>query len=87
MDFESALTALGRSLQELRQRRGLRQEDVAVMAGLPRLKVIQVEAGRHGVSVAAYAKVAAALGCRLNVGLSTRPTLEEIGDLLGDERA
>lgn len=86
MDFESTLTTLGRSLQEMRQRRGLRQEDVAFMAGLPRLKVIQVEAGRPSVSAAAYAKVAAALGSRLTVELAMRPTSEEIGDLIGDER-
>lgn len=83
-DFESDVQALGRSLREMRLQRGLRLVDVADMAGVPRLKVIHVEAGRPGVAVSSYARIAAALGGQLQVVPAQRPTLEEIGRLLGD---
>lgn len=83
-DFESNLMALGQSLKAMRQQRGLRLVDVATMAGLPRLKVIHVEAGRPGVAASSYARVAAALGGQLQVTPARRPTLEEISALLDD---
>ncbi len=85
-DFESSVMALGAKLKEMRQARGLRLVDVASMAGIPRLKVIHVEAGRPGVAISSYARVAAALGAQLQVVPAQRPTLEEIGSLIGDER-
>lgn len=86
-DFESNAIRLGQSLRLMRQQRGLRLVDVAERAGVPRLKVIHVEAGRPGVSMAAYARVAAALGGQLQVMPAQRPTLDEIGALLSDEGA
>lgn len=83
MDIPSInLVALGQSLQDMRKQRGLRLVDVASMAGIPRLKVIHVEAGRPGVAASSYARVAAALGGQLQVVPSHRPTLDEIGALL-----
>lgn len=61
-DFESTVKTMGVKLKEMRQACGLRLVDVAERAGIPRLKVIHVEAGRTGVAVASYARVAAALG-------------------------
>jgi transcriptional regulator with XRE-family HTH domain len=84
-DFESTVKAMGAKLKEMRQARGLRLVDVAERAGIPRLKVIHVEAGRPGVAVASYARVAAALGAQFQLVPAQRPTLEEVGALLGDE--
>ena len=84
-DFESTVVALGAKLKEMRQGRGLRLVDVAAMAGIPRLKVIHIEAGRPGVAIASYARVAAALGAQLQVVPARRPTLEEIESLIGGD--
>ncbi len=83
-DFESNLKALGTKLKAMRQARGLRQVDVAERAGMLRLQVIHVEAGRPGVAAGAYARVAAALGAQFQLVPAQRPTLEEIGALLSD---
>jgi transcriptional regulator with XRE-family HTH domain len=85
-DFESSVMSMGANLKEMRQARGLRLVDVASMAGIPRLKVIHVEAGRPGVAISSYARVSAALGAQLQVVPAQRPTLEEIGALIGDDR-
>jgi transcriptional regulator with XRE-family HTH domain len=84
-DFATNLCALGLALKRLREQRGLRQEDVAERAGLTRLMVIHVEAGRPTLGAASYAKLAAALGAQLQLLPTQRPTLDEIGALLGDE--
>jgi len=84
-DFESSVRAMGAALKEMRHARGLRLIDVAERAGIPRLKVIHVEAGRPGVAVSSYARVAAALGAQFKLVPAQRPTLEEIGALLGDD--
>ncbi len=83
-DFSSNLQHLGQALRNMRNQRGLSQAEVALRAGLPRLKVIHVEAGRPTLSAGAYARVAAALGAELQAQPAQRPTLEEIGRLLGD---
>ena len=51
-------------------------------AGLPRLKVIQVEAGKPTVSVLAFAQTASALGLEFKLETARRPTLEELPDFL-----
>ena len=84
-DVDSNLLKLGRALRQMRENRGLTQVEVARRAGIPRLKVIHVEAGRQGVSITSYARIAAALGGELRVLPVTRPTLDEIGALLADE--
>lgn len=83
-DFESAVQAMGAKLKAMRQARGLRLVDVAERAGIPRLKVIHVEAGRPSVAVSSYARVAAALGAQFQLVPAQRPTLEEIGALMDD---
>jgi len=86
-DFEWNLENLGKTLRAMRQRRGLRLVDVAEMAALPRPKVIHVEAGRPGVAASSYARVAAALGGKLQIEPARRPTLDEIGPLLDEWEA
>lgn len=78
MDANTALIRLGASLREMRTRRGLTQAALADLAGVPRLKVIQVEAGSPKVSAAAYASVASALRAELSATPARRPTLDEL---------
>ena len=52
---------LGSTLRTERKRLGLTQAEVATRAGIPRQKLIQVEQGRPGVAMAAYAAVMDAL--------------------------
>lgn len=84
MDSLTLLQQLGSELRSARNRRGLTQAALARMAGLPRLKVIQVERGEASVSIGAYAEIAAALGQALKLSPASRPTLDEVGALLTD---
>lgn len=85
MEPITALTRLSTVLREARKRRGLTQAQVAALAGVPRLKVIQVEKGAASVSAGAYAAVAAALGMEFSLVPERRPTLEEVPELLKHE--
>jgi putative molybdopterin biosynthesis protein len=58
--------ALQSRLAELRQRRGIRQQDLAAAAGVSRQALSAVEAGRSGPSVELALRLAAALGCRVD---------------------
>lgn len=78
MTTTHALILLGAALRQARSERGLTQAAVAALAGVPRLKVIQVEAGDGRVASRYYAQVAAALGQRLGLQPARRPTLEEL---------
>jgi transcriptional regulator with XRE-family HTH domain len=79
-----ALARFGRSLKEMRQRRSLTQAQLAELARVPRLKVIQVERGDAGVSLRTYAAVAHALGAELALQPSRLPTLEEAREFFAD---
>jgi transcriptional regulator with XRE-family HTH domain len=85
MEPVTALTRLAAVLREARKRRGLTQAQVATIAGVPRLKVIQVEKGAASVSAGAYAAIAAALGMEFLLVPERRPTLEEVPELLKHE--
>lgn len=87
MDVETSLTRLGAALRGARRNRGLTQADLAGLAGLPRLKVIQAERGEASVSVGAYAALAAALGFEFSLSPARRPTLDEVRGLLDDGRS
>jgi transcriptional regulator with XRE-family HTH domain len=82
MDYLSSLSQLGTQLAQMRKARGLTQSEVAFRAGIPRLKVIHVEAGRPTVAVEAYARVAAALGAGIQAVPARRPTIDEIAEIL-----
>jgi transcriptional regulator with XRE-family HTH domain len=71
------LHRLGQSLKARRLGRGLTQAAVAALAGVTRLRVIQVEQGQGQVAIQAYAAVAHALGAEVSLTLTHRPTLEE----------
>ena len=80
MDKSFHLQKLGQSFKTLRTHRGLTQADLAHLAGVSRLRVIDIEAGRDSVSIGSHAKLAAALGAELTLLPRTRPTLEELKD-------
>ena len=85
MDSRTLLTRLGTALRDLRQQRGLTQAALAVRAGVPRLKVIQVEKGDSSVSIGAYAQIASALGAEFTALPARRPTLDEVRELMSHE--
>lgn len=85
MDSETLLLRFGKSLREARKRRGLTQLQLAKLAAVPRLKVIQVERGEPSVSIRFYADIAAALGLEFATVPARRPTLEEVREMLADE--
>lgn len=80
MDQSFHLQQLGQALKVLRANRGLTQEALARSAGVTRLKVIAMEAGRSSVSMESYARLARALGAELSLSPRTRPTLDELKD-------
>lgn len=83
-DPETGLLHLAQALRAMRLERGHSQAELAQLAGVPRLKVVHIEAGRSTVSIAAYARVAAAMGAELGVKIQQRPTMDEMRALLGD---
>lgn len=85
MNRETLLLRLGEALHAARRRRGLTQAALASLAGLPRLKIIQVERGDASVSMGAYADVAASLGMEFGLLPARRPTLDEVAGLLVDD--
>ena len=85
MDPETLLYRFGKALQTARKRRGLTQAQLAELASVPRLKVIQVERGESSVSVGAYAQVAAAMGLEFTPMPARRPTLDEVAELLAND--
>jgi transcriptional regulator with XRE-family HTH domain len=76
--MSSLLLSLGHALRQARSERGLTQLALAEQAGIPRLKVIQVEAGDERIASRYYALVASALGQRLRLEPARRPTLDEL---------
>lgn len=82
MDDAIILHRLGTQVRQLRRQRGLTQAALATLAGLPRLKVVQVEAGYGSVSAGAYARLLGTLGAEVLAMPARRPTLDEIEQLL-----
>jgi HTH-type transcriptional regulator / antitoxin HipB len=74
------LQKLGQYFRTMRNNRGLTQEALARLAGVTRLKVIAIEAGRSSVSMESYARLASSLGAELTLSPRTRPTLDELKD-------
>ena len=85
MDVQTLLSRFGMSLRDARKRRGLTQAQLAALARVPRLKVIQIERGDASVSMGAYAEVACALGLEFVPVPARRPTLDEVRELLAHD--
>ena len=80
MEQSFHLQKLGRAFKALRANRGMTQDALARLAGVTRLKVIAIEAGRSSVAIESHARLAAALGAELSLITRTRPTLDELID-------
>lgn len=80
-----ALIRIGKAIRSMRLHRGLTQQAVAVLAGVPRRKVIEIEAGAPRVVIETYTKVAHAVGGELTLAAARRPTLEEVKEIFADE--
>jgi transcriptional regulator with XRE-family HTH domain len=78
MDAITILHRLGQQLRAARTARGLTQAQVAERTGMPRLKVVQVEAGKETVAIGYYARVAGGLGMQVNLEPARTPTLDEL---------
>ena len=87
MHENSRLQNVGQRLREMRQNRGLTQLALAQRAGVTRLKMIAIEAGRDSVAAGSYARVAAALGAELQALPMLRPTLDELGHIFNGQSA
>ena len=80
MEQSLHLQKLGRAFKALRANRGMTQDALARLAGVTRLKVIAIEAGRSSVAIESHARLAAALGAELSLITRSRPTLDELKD-------
>jgi transcriptional regulator with XRE-family HTH domain len=78
MDGITILHRLGQQLRAARTARGLTQAQVAERTGMPRLKVVQVEAGKDTVAMGYYARVAGGLGMQFKLDPASMPTLDEL---------
>lgn len=62
VDKQAELLRFGARLRELRQRAGLRQEDLASLIGIDRVAISQIERGAREVGVSRVLPLAQALG-------------------------
>jgi transcriptional regulator with XRE-family HTH domain len=59
------LISLGKSIREIRERKGLSQESVALSSGIDRSYLGGVERGEHNVALINIAKIASALDVQI----------------------
>lgn len=84
MDFSVITQRLGVQVRTMRLNRGYKQADLALLAGITRQKLIEIEQGSPSVSMSAYARVIAALGSEIKLVPASMPTLEEVEDLFNE---
>lgn len=58
-------TAFGKKLREIRQEKGISQEDLAERAGLHRTYISSVERGERNVTLTTILKIAKAMGVEM----------------------
>lgn len=66
---ERARLELARRVRQLRERRRLSQAELAALAGTKQPNIARLESGRSSASLTFLAKVASALGAKLDVRL------------------
>ncbi len=84
---EAAIRRLGRNIRTARLRRKLRIEDVANRIGASRFTVADIEKGKAGASVAAYAGALWALGLLEGMSEVADPDRDEEGKTLESARS
>ena len=72
-------------LKAARIAKKLSQEDLARAAGIPRRTYQRLESGDPGTSIDILFRALNALGLTLRTSARTRPTLEELGELYGND--
>jgi HTH-type transcriptional regulator/antitoxin HipB len=72
-------------LKAARIAKKLSQEDLARAAGIPRRTYQRLESGDPGTRIDILFRALNALGLTLRTSARTRPTLEELGDLYGND--
>jgi transcriptional regulator with XRE-family HTH domain len=75
------LQRLGAQIRSRRLARGHTQAALAVLAGLPRQKIVAMERGDRSVSMGAYARALAGLDSELQVITAVMPTLDDVHGL------
>jgi transcriptional regulator with XRE-family HTH domain len=60
------LVALGKKIREIRMKKGVSQESVALASGLDRSYFGGIERGEHNVAIANLEKIAVALGINMS---------------------
>ena len=83
---EDAIKRLGRNIRTARLRRKLRIEDVAKRIGASRFTVADLEKGKPGTSIAAYAGALWALGLLDQTSELADPDRDEVGKVLESAR-
>ncbi len=84
---EDAIRRLGRNIRTARLRRRLRIEDVANRIGASRFTVADIEKGKAGASMAAYAGALWALGLLEGMSEVADPDRDEEGKTLESARS
>lgn len=79
---DHALKELGRNIMTARLRRGWRQQDLAVRAGITRRTLFSVEHGAPGTGIGAYVAVLWALGLHHDVAQLAAPDRDAEGATL-----
>lgn len=72
-------------LKAARIAKKLSQEDLARAAGIPRRTYQRLESGDPGTRIDILFRALNALGLTLKTSARARPTLEELGDLYGND--
>lgn len=72
-------------LKNARIAQKLSQEELARAAGIPRRTYQRLEGGDPGTSIDTLFRALDALGLTLTASATARPTLEELGELYGND--
>lgn len=81
VEGDPLLRHLAKKMREARKRRGLTQQELARLARLTRLRIIEIERGSPAVAMGAYAKAAHAMGFQMGLDAYQRPVFEELDGL------
>jgi transcriptional regulator with XRE-family HTH domain len=85
MDTSPALAQLGGDLKSRRRARGWTQAELARRTRVSRALVVRAEQGDATIAIGSFLKLFGATGAELRAETKRMPTLEEVGELFGNE--
>ena len=85
MQPSPTLIQLGADLKARRRARGWTQAELARRTRLSRALVVRAEQGDPTIAIGSVMKLFGATGADLRADVRRMPTLEEVGELFGDE--